>query len=75
MKTGWTMAFEGLLLDSHTDVIQLWRQRRKIFVRMTVGNVKKSGYAYISSVNESGTLHELGRLSLSLQGTGPLYIE
>lgn len=75
MKTGWTMAFEGLLLDSHTDVIQLWRQRRKILVRMTVGNEKKSGYAYISNVNESGTLHELGRLSLSLQGTGPLHIE
>lgn len=75
MKTGWTMAFEGLLLDSHTDVIQLWMQRRKILVRMTVGNEKKSGYAYIGSVNESGTLHELGRLSLSLQGTGPLHIE
>lgn len=75
MKMGWTMAFEGLLLDSHTDVIQLWMQRRKILVRMTVGNEKRSGYAYISKVNESGTLHELGRLSLSLQGTGPVDIE
>jgi hypothetical protein len=42
---------------------------------MTVGNEKKSGYAYISSVNESGTLHEMGRLSLGLQGTGPVSIE
>lgn len=75
MKTGWTMAFEGLLLDSHTDVMLLWMQRRKILVRMTVGNKKRSGYAYISNVNESGTLHEMGRLSLSLQGTGPVDIE
>ena len=72
MKTGWTMAFEGLLLDSHTDVLLLWRQRRKISVRMKVGEGMVMGNAYISSVNGSGTLHELGRLSLSLQGTGPV---
>lgn len=72
MKTGWTMAFEGLLLDSHTDVMLLWRQRRKIAVRMKLGERMAMGNAYISSVNESGTLHEMGRLSLSLQGTGPV---
>lgn len=75
MKTGWTMAFEGLLLDSHTDVMLLWRQRRKITVRMKVGEGMATGNAYITSVNASGTLHEMGRLSLSLQGTGPVYIE
>ena len=72
MKTGWTMAFEGILLDSHTDAMLLWRQRRKISVRMKVGEGMAMGSAYISSVNESGTLHEMGRLSLSLQGTGPV---
>lgn len=75
MKTGWTMAFEGILLDSHTDVMRLWQQRRKISVRMKVGEGMAMGSAYISNVNESGTLHEMGRLSLSLQGTGPLSIE
>jgi predicted secreted protein len=72
MKTGWTMAFEGLLLDSHTDVMLLWRQRRKIVVRMKVDEGMAMGNAYITSVNASGTLHEMGRLSLSLQGTGPV---
>jgi predicted secreted protein len=72
MKTGWTMAFEGLLLDSPTDVMLLWRQRRKIVVRMKVDEGMAMGNAYITSVNASGTLHEMGRLSLSLQGTGPV---
>lgn len=73
MKTGWTMAFEGLLLDSHTDVMLLWQQRRKITVRMKVGDGTITGSAYITNVNESGTLHEMGRLGLSLQGSGTVY--
>ena len=72
MKTGWTMSFDGILLDGHTDVMQLWQKRRKIAVRMKVGARMAIGRAYISSVNVSGTQHEMGRLSLNLQGSGPV---
>lgn len=73
MKSGWRMQFNGLLLED-TDLTAMMMQRTKIYVRMLVGDKLRQGYAYISSINESGALHELGQVSFELTGTGPLSV-
>lgn len=73
---GWSVSVEGLIPNMSgvtIDLIGLLRAGTKCLLTFTDGNMERSGFVFVASVNLTGTTGHISSYSATFEGSGPLY--